>query len=419
MLIISIMQHLPFKLQYYFLAPQTSLTYLPTIAEVYVVPVKPPKGHFKFAGRLFLRVPWWRMKNLRTLYFYIVVLIPTNTANGFDGSLMNDLQSLPYWQKYFNHANGPILGFFNASMSLGSLIGLFFTPYLIDWAGRRIGVALGCTIMLLAVGLQLMLRFGDTIVLGSAPLIIAEIPHLQDRAILVTLSGASYHSGAYFASWSDWSWRLLSLLQAICTLLILIGIWWMSESPLLVHYHGEDNEADEFVQLEYAESGQSNWSDFLRKKGNRERTAIIAAVGFFSYWGDDPCISLRLSERLSRSISGPSARYGIAPANGLGYAFVVMIFLYDIFNGFKSPKGFTWLNFYVTAALFFNQYIDAIGLDALAWKYCLFYCIFLTFGKRFDGDGAVDVGEVATADIKEKGIKLVEEGQKKSCCEMG
>jgi hypothetical protein len=39
-------------------------------------------------------------------------------------------------------------------MSLGSLIGLIFVPYLIDWRGRKIGVAIECAIMLLAVGLQ-------------------------------------------------------------------------------------------------------------------------------------------------------------------------------------------------------------------------------------------------------------------------
>jgi MFS family permease len=128
--------------------------------------------------------------------------------------MMNGLQSLSYWQDYFGEPRGAMLGFFNSSMSLGSLIGLFFTPYLIDWKGRKIGVVIGCTIMLLAVGLQtgaqnigmfiaarLVLGFGDTIVLGSAPLLIAEIAHPQDRAVLVTLSGASYHSGAFIASW--------------------------------------------------------------------------------------------------------------------------------------------------------------------------------------------------------------------------
>jgi MFS family permease len=167
-----------------------------------------------FAGRLFPRVPWWKRKNQRTLYFFIVILILSNTANGFDGSMMNGLQSLTYWQEYFNHPKGSTLGFFNASMSLGSLIGLFFVPYMIDYAGRRVGVVVGCVIMLLAVGLQsgarnfgmfisarLIIGFGDTIVLNSAPLLIAEIAHPQDRAVLVTLSGASYHSGAFIASW--------------------------------------------------------------------------------------------------------------------------------------------------------------------------------------------------------------------------
>jgi MFS family permease len=89
-------------------------------------------------------------------------------------------------------------------------------------------------------------------------------------------------------------------------------------------------------------------------------------------------------------------------------------------------KGFTWLNFCVTGALFFNQYINAIALDALAWKYYIVYCVFLGFevfviysflietrytpmeeiAKYFDGDSAVDVGEVATADMKERGFEM-------------
>lgn len=178
------------------------------------VPKKPESGHFFFAGRQFKRLPWWRRRNMRTLYIYIILLILTNTANGFDGSMMNGLQSLSYWQDYFNNPRGPILGLFNASMSLGSLCGLFIVPYLIDWSGRKMGLAIGSIVMLLAVGLQsgaqnfgmfvaarIILGFGDSIVLGSAPLLIAEISHPQDRAILVTLSGASYHSGAFIASW--------------------------------------------------------------------------------------------------------------------------------------------------------------------------------------------------------------------------
>lgn len=179
-----------------------------------LIPSKPPSGHFFFAGRAYPRVKWWKAPNLRLLYFYIVILILTNTANGFDGSMMNGLQSLSYWQAYFGVPRGAMLGFFNSAMSLGSLIGLPIVPYLIDWKGRKMGIVIGSVIMLGAVALQsgaqnigmfiaarLILGFGDTIMLNSAPLLIAEIAHPQDRAVLVTLSGASYHSGAFIASW--------------------------------------------------------------------------------------------------------------------------------------------------------------------------------------------------------------------------
>ncbi|KAL3479981.1 general substrate transporter [Aspergillus californicus] len=509
-----------------------------------VVPQKPAKGHYFFAHKEFPRVPWWKRKNMRRLYIYIVILILTNTANGFDGSMMNGLQTLSYWQEYFNHPRGAILGLFNASMSLGSLLGLFVVPYLIDWRGRKMGLVVGCLIMLLAVGLQsgaqsfgmfvaarIVIGFGDCIVLGSAPLLIAEIAHPQDRAVLVTLSGASYHSGAFIASWvtlgtldipNDWSWRLPSLLQAICTVIIVAGVWWMPESPrwliykdrheealaILVKYHAEGDENDEFVQLEYAEIkaaialdkeiGHTRWVDFLRSKGNRKRIGLITALGLFSQWSGNGLISYYLKyvmdsvgitkaqtqlginagmkteglvtnfvfaffiEILGRrpmylvSTIGTfvvfncwtivSARYEIAPNQGLGYAFVFLTFLYGVFYDIKSglmatytteilpyglrAKGFTWLNFCVTGALFFNQYINAIALDALAWKYYIVYCVFLGFevfviysflietrytpmeeiARYFDGDDAVDVGDVATADMKERGIEMASKG---------
>jgi hypothetical protein len=50
--------------------------------------VKPPKGHFILAGKTFPRVKWWKKRNMRLLYFYMITLILTNTANGFDNSMM-------------------------------------------------------------------------------------------------------------------------------------------------------------------------------------------------------------------------------------------------------------------------------------------------------------------------------------------
>lgn len=87
-------------------------------------------------------------------------------------------------------------------------------------------------------------------------------------------------------------------------------------------------------------------------------------------------------------------------------------------------KGFNWLNFCVTASLFFNQHVNAVALEAIAWRYYIVYCVFLGFecwiiytflietrytpmeeiAKYFDGADAVDVADVAKADLKEQGL---------------
>ncbi|KAG5743850.1 hypothetical protein H9Q70_013444 [Fusarium xylarioides] len=325
---------------------------------------------------------------------------------------------------------------------------------------------------------------------------------------------------------SNWSRRLPSLLQSICSAIILIGIFWMPESPrwllskdkhdealkVLTHYHAEDDPDDEFVQLEFSEIkaaialdkevGQTAWVDFLKTPGNRKRIGLITAPGFFSQWSGNGLISYYLKGIMDNvgitkaetqlginagmktqgliintafaffidifgrrpiyltSTIGTcviftfwtivSARYDIDPNKALGYAFVALTFIYGLFYDIKSglmanytteivpyglrAKGFTWLNFCVTAALFFNQYINGIALEAMGWKYYTIYCLFLSFevyviyfflietrytpmeeiAKYFDGD-AVDVGEVARADMKERGVMMTEVDSKGPC----
>jgi hypothetical protein len=75
--------------------------------------------------------------------------------------------------------------------------------------------------------------------------------------------------------------------------------------------------------------------------------------------------------------------------------------------------------------------VNAIALEALAWKYYLFYCVFLVFevgiiyffvvetrytpmeeiNKFFDGDSAIDVAEMANAELKEAKIERAEEAE--------
>ena len=78
---------------------------------------------------------------------WIALLLITSSTNGFDGSMMNGLQSLPQWQNAFNHPGSSMLGLLNAIQNIGSLAGLPFAPYLADGLGRRAAVLFGAGIM--------------------------------------------------------------------------------------------------------------------------------------------------------------------------------------------------------------------------------------------------------------------------------
>ncbi|KAJ5974331.1 hypothetical protein N7481_011541 [Penicillium waksmanii] len=449
-------------------------------------PQKPLKGYFFFANSLHPRVKWWMDAHLRKLYFYCCILILSNVANGFDGSMINGLQSLPYWQIYFDHPKGSILGFFNASTSLGSIIGLPFIPPLLDRYGRKSGIVVGSLIVVLGLGLQsgalnlgmfvasrFLIGFGMVIATAAAPLLVAELSHSQNRAILCTFMGISYGIGSFIASWvtfgtlkisSNWAWRLPSI--------ILCFIWFIPESPrwyisrdqpekaleILAYHQVNGNSRDEFIQLEYLEirtsfmiddnvKNTTKYTDFLRAPGNRKRIGIIAALSLFSQWSGNGLVSYYLTVFMNSigiteaedqlGINGGlqswglivaltfafligmlgrrpmyligtigtlvtfvvwsilSARYSIKDEPGLGKGVVAMIFCYNFFYNFKTgilsayqieilpyglrAKGSVIASFVILVAVFFNQYINSLALDAIGWKYYLFYCSFLGF----------------------------------------
>jgi MFS family permease len=102
-------------------------------------------------------------------------------------------------------------------MSAGALSGLIPMPFILDRLGRKPCLMIGAFFMILGIALQSaavnfamfiaarwILGFGDILVICTAPLLIAEIAPVQDRAILVTISGANYQSGAFIAAWATY-----------------------------------------------------------------------------------------------------------------------------------------------------------------------------------------------------------------------
>lgn len=245
------------------------------------------------------------------------------------------------WQDYFHHPSPSIMGLLTASMAMGSMLAIPIVPYCADILGRRMGVVIGCAIMLVGIALlsmgfhiamfiigRLLLGFGIAIAHGSAPLLIAELVHPQHRAVYSTIYNTLWYLGSLIGAWvsfgtnniaGNWAWRVPCLLQAIPSLFQIFFIWFVPESPrwliakgkhakakaILTKYHASGNENDELVAVEYHEIQQTisleqeyektAWSELWSTPGNRHRLLILVSFGLFSQWSGNALVSYYLS----------------------------------------------------------------------------------------------------------------------------
>lgn len=272
------------------------------------------------------------------------MVVLTSATNGYDGSMMNGLQTLEPWQTEFNHPQGSILGILNAIMSIGSIVAIPFVPYTADILGRRAGILIGCIIMILGVVLQsvsvnigmfiaarFFIGFGVAIAHGASPLLVTELVHPQHRAVFTTIYNTTWYFGSIIAAWltygtaridNNWSWRIPTVVQALPSILQILFIFTIPESPrfliakgkeeqalsVLAKVHANGNAQDELVQAEYIEirdtirlekEVESNgWKELIATKGNRHRLIILLSAGFFSQWSGNGLVSYYINQVL-------------------------------------------------------------------------------------------------------------------------
>jgi len=115
---------------------------------------------------------------------------------------------------------------------------------------------------------------------------------------------------------SDWSWRLVTLLQIFPSVIQLIFIKWIPESPryliskdrhdealdFFAYYHAAGDSNNATVQYEYREISEtmrmekeaekgSSYLDFLKTRGNRWRLAILIGLGIISQYSGNALFS--------------------------------------------------------------------------------------------------------------------------------
>ncbi|KAK3675863.1 hypothetical protein LTR78_004055 [Recurvomyces mirabilis] len=286
---------------------------------------------------------WWKDPGRRKLNLLLVIALVSSATNGYDGSLMNGVQSIPYYLSYFNSPAGSTQGLLNAIQPVGGLVSLIIAPYMADYGGRKWTIFTGCAIVVIAgivqclsINIHMFIAARFLIGLGSgfsglgSPLLITEVAHPAERGILTALYNTQYYFGAFLGGWitfgtlyipSNWAWRLPSLLQAAPSFFQLLLVILLPESPrwlmsrgkdekaleILAKYHANGNREDPLVRFEYAEMKASiaqgeqkgRWSDLFATKGNRYRVFICLACGVFSQFSGTSIASYYLANILN------------------------------------------------------------------------------------------------------------------------
>ncbi|PPQ64206.1 hypothetical protein CVT24_008624 [Panaeolus cyanescens] len=256
--------------------------------------------------------PWYKNPRLVVLNGWICLLLITSSTSGYDGSMINGLQSVQDWEEFFNFPKGGKLGLFNAIQNIGSLCAYPFAPYVTDGLGRRSTIWLGAAIMVIA-----------TIIQTAA----------QNFGMFVGARAAWTTFGTFRID-SNWSWRIPSALQALPSVIQVLLIWLIPESPrwlvgkgredealkTLAYYHADGDENHPLVQYEFEEiraaiafdrdvAANVGWLSLIKTPGNRRRLRIIIALAFFSQWSGNGLGSYYLNKVLSAiGITSPNTQ---------------------------------------------------------------------------------------------------------------
>ncbi|KAK3901823.1 general substrate transporter [Staphylotrichum tortipilum] len=297
----------------------------------------------------FQRVYWLREPHLRKLYGLSIILMVASATTGYDSMLVNTSQQIDAWNWFFfpKHMSNPdlkdaildsklaiLVNMFN----IGSILSFFITPYVADHYGRRPAIIMGCIFMIaggfltafcngigMYMGGRFILGFGNSLAQMASPLLLTEICHPQHRGPVTAIYNCLWNAGALLVSciaWGtaniegDWSWRSITLLQVLPSVIQLAGIWWLPESPrylvnkerhqealnTLTKWHAGGNPHNATVQFEFREIRETiriqketeratSYRDFFRTRGNRWRLAIIVSLGVISQYSGNAIFS--------------------------------------------------------------------------------------------------------------------------------
>ncbi|KAL2756720.1 hypothetical protein ACRALDRAFT_1062410 [Sodiomyces alcalophilus JCM 7366] len=305
------------------------------------------KGDEAFGEAMIKEPPYAWSRPQILIYAFSVVGFFCSTMNGYDGSLINNLLQNPWFKERYGVENtGLWTGIVSSMYQIGGVVALPFVGPAIDTWGRRIGMFIGASIIIIGTCIQataneadqfmggrFLLGFGVSIAAAAGPMYVIEINHPAYRGVVGAMYNTLWFSGSILAAGAargaivdfpgDASWRLITWLQCLFAGLICLFCLFLPESPrwlyvnnktqaardMLTRYHGlgnpdsvwvslQMNEYEELLDLDGADKRWWDYRALFRDRPSVYRLACNITLSIFGQWAGNAVLSYFLSSVL-------------------------------------------------------------------------------------------------------------------------
>jgi sugar porter (SP) family MFS transporter len=307
---------------------------------------------------------------------FVVLLIGffCQTMNGYDSMLLGGLlNNKEYFLRHFNGENKGIwAGLISSMHQIGGVAALPFVGPCTDHWGRRWGMIIGSVLIVVGTVVEgltstnasegqfmagrFVVGFGVSIAAAAGPIYVVETAHPRYRGVITGLCNTTWLVGAILASGatrggldlaSNTSWLLPVWLQMFFPGFILLGAFFIPESPrwlyahgkreaahnVLTKWHGEGNrdsawvslqlnEYEAFIELEGSDKRWWDYRGLFNKRSSLYRVAVACWFSAFTQW----CGNSVLSYFLGAVLDTAGVNDSVGKANvQLGYSVVQFV----------------------------------------------------------------------------------------------
>ncbi|KAJ7231682.1 sugar transporter [Mycena haematopus] len=230
-------------------------------------------GTFSGAILPFRTPDWVPRSSLLISVLLVACSMITSATFGYDGSMINGLNILPSYTNYFN-LNAVNLALNTASVWIGGVLAGLSFGKVTDIIGRRPSLFWAAIITLFAVILQtaaqnvgmfvaarILIGYGTSASALTGPAYLAETLPFKWRGWGLGIFNDFYYVGGLLAAgitygtsfWtSTWAWRFPSAIQGVFSIMCIVILPFIPESPRWLAYQNRPEDALRVVALMHA-----------------------------------------------------------------------------------------------------------------------------------------------------------------------